>query len=344
MFKYVFLAIVAAVIYFVFFFEVQLTNQMIGNLFIGSIGISLFGIFKFGLHYKSSSLNRFATSFYYAIFEYKKVQTSPSNLTFVESVREQAEVALAANFDPSLPAAKLAIPVSLYSGKDPYLEKIREAEKLKLSARNLDTKANILLDKTQADMASKNLTTGKQPKLLDRWFEMVPGTEAIIDLTTHEVKDQGYGRAPDYEMISRIALDRNPYFASTFKFFESEAIASVLNRAPFMIILVGIIGTFAGFYLALSQGGDIKAGAAVAIVSSLVGLPTALMMEYINTLCPDKDRYERAFKTYKVALELLFKHEQELDDIRNDRRRHDKLPGEHEREANAASPYHRGPN
>src|SRR5210317_2484194 len=110
MFKYVFLAIVAAVIYFVFFFEVQLTNQMIGNLFIGSIGISfvLFGIFKFGLHYKISSLNRFATSFYYAIFEYKKVQTSPSNLTFVESVREQAEVALAANFDPSLPAAKLA--------------------------------------------------------------------------------------------------------------------------------------------------------------------------------------------------------------------------------------------
>jgi uncharacterized membrane protein YeaQ/YmgE (transglycosylase-associated protein family) len=246
-------------------------------------------------------------------------------------VREQAEVALAANFDPTLSASQLAIPVSLYSGKDPYLEelraKIKEAEKLKLNARKLDTQANMLLDKTQEDLVEKNLATGEQPKLLDRWFDMVAGTEAIIDLTTNEVKDQGYGLAPDFEMISRIALDRNPRFATTYRFFDSEAIAGLLARAPFMIILVGIIGTFAGFYLALSQGGDIKSGAAVAIVSSLVGLPTALTMEYINTLFPDQERYQRAFSTYKVALELLFNHEQELASIRQDRRAEDKLPG-----------------
>ena len=350
MFKYVFLAIVASIVYLLFFAEIQLTNQVIGNAFIVGIGscFVVFLFFKFGLHYKIASLNRFATAFYYAVFEYKKLQTAPSDLSYVDSVREQAEVALAANFDPSLPAPKVAIPVALYSGKDPYLEelraKIKEAEKLKLQSHKLDTQANILLDKTQEDMVEKNLATGEQPKLLDRWFDMVAGTEAIIDLTTNEVKDQGYGQAPDYEMISRIALDRNPHFASTYRFFESEAIAGVLQRAPFMIILVGIIGTFAGFYLALDIGGDIKAGAAVAIVSSLVGLPTALMMEYINTLFPDKERYERAFGTYKVALEILFKHEQELDAIRQDRRQEDKLPGEHARDANAASPYQRGHN
>ena len=185
-----------------------------------------------------------------------------------------------------------------------------------------------MLDKTQHDLVEKNLVTGEKPKLLDRWFDMVNGTEAIIDLTTNEVKDQAYNtQAPDYEMISRIALDRNPHFGTTYRYFESEAIAGILARAPFMIILLGIIGTFAGFYLALSQGGDIKAGAAVAIVSSLVGLPTALMMEYINTLFPDQDRYERGFNTYKVALELLFNHELELDSIRQDRRQEDKLPG-----------------
>jgi hypothetical protein len=349
MFKYVFLIILATAVYLLFFFDMQISNQVIGNLFIGGISACfiVFAVFKFGLHYKIASLNRFATAFYYAVFEYKKVQTTPSDLSYVDSVREQAEVALAANFDPTLSASQLAIPVSLYSGKDPYLEelraKIKEAEKLKLNARKLDTQANILLEKTQEDLVEKHLVTGEQPKLLDRWFDMVDGTEAIIELTTNEVKDQGYGLAPDYEMISRIALDRNPHFGTTYRFFESESIAGLLARAPFMIILVGIIGTFAGFYLALSQGGDIKAGAAVAIVSSLVGLPTALLMEYMNTLFPDQERYQRAFSTYKVALELLFNHEQELASIRQDRRQEDKLPGSYSPGDNDTSQF-RGPN
>jgi hypothetical protein len=349
MFKYVFLGIIAATVYFVFILDVEFTNQMIGRLFISGIGgcFLVFLFFKFGLHYKIASVNRFATAFYYAVFEYKKVQTTPSDLAYVDSVRQQAEVALAANFDPTLSAGQLAIPVTLYSGKDPYLEelraKIKEAEKLKLKSHQLDTQANILLDKTQDDLVEKNLATGEKPKMFDRWFDMVAGTEAIIELTTNEVKDQGYGLAPDYEMISRIALDRNPHFHTTYRFFDSEAIAGILSRAPFMIILIGIIGTFAGFYLALSQGGDIKAGASVAIVSSLVGLPTALLMEYINTLFPDQERYQRGFNTYKVAMELLFNHEQELSSIRQDRRREDKLPGEYSSEDSDPARY-QGPN
>ncbi len=350
MFKYLFLVILAAVAYFVFVFDMQLTNQMIGNLFVGGIGTCfvVFLFFKFGLHYKIASLNRFATAFYYAVFEYKKVQTTPSDLSYVDSVRQQAEVALAANFDPTLSAGQLAIPVTLYSGKDRYLEelraKIKEAEKLKLQSHQLDTQANILLEKTQEDMVEKNLVTGEKPKLFDRWFDMVEGTEAIIELTTNEVKEQGYGQAPDYEMISRIALDRNPHFGTTYRIFESEAIGGILARAPFMIILIGIIGTFAGFYLALELGGDIKAGAAVAIISSLVGLPTALLMEYINTLFPDQDRYQRAFNTYKVALELLFNHEQELSSIRQGRRKEDKLPSPYSPEGTETSQFSVGHN
>jgi hypothetical protein len=87
-----------------------------------------------------------------------------------------------------------------------------------------------------------------------------------------------------------------------------------------MIILVGIIGTFAGFYLALSQGGDIKSGASVAIVSSLVGLPVSLLMDYINTLYPDKSRYQNAFNKYKESLEILFNHERELNSAERERR------------------------
>ncbi len=329
MFKYVFIAVLGGLGYLTFFADLNLTNEMVGNLFIYSI-LSLFAVFiffKFGVHYKIQTLNRFATAFYYAVFEYKKVQTEPTGLNYMDSVKEQAEVALAANFDPTLTAADLKSTVTLNSGADPFLDelraKIQEAEKLKLNARQLDTKANRILGETEQDLADKNLITGKKPKFLDRIFGMVKGVAAIIDLTTSQLKDQSYGRAPDYEIISRIAMDRNPYFATTYKFFDTEDLAGLLNRAPFMIILMGIIGTFAGFYLALNDGGDIKAGAAVSIISSLVGLPVSLLMDYINTLYPDQNRYEKAFSTYAVSLEILFNHEQELTNIKKGRRRTD---------------------
>ena len=328
MFKFIFPTILAAITYFAFFFEATLTNELIGQLFVaGIVGcFVLFVLFKFGLHFKIQSINKFTVALYYSVFEYKKAQTQPSGLCYMESVREQAEVALAASFDPKLATADLKIPASLYSGKDPFLNtlraRIQEAEKLKIEARHLNTKAEVILDKTQDALIEKKLVRKwKSTSPLDAMFDIEKGVAAIIDLTVGELKDQTYGRTPEYEIISRIALDNNPYFRRTYKFFDSEDVAGILAQAPFMIILVGIIGTFAGFYLALAEGGDIKSGAAVAIVSSLVGLPVSLLMDYINTLFPDRSRYQQAFNRFKVCLEMLFNHEQELDSIRRDRRK-----------------------
>jgi hypothetical protein len=318
MFKYVFSLLLAVIFFFVFLFDVQLTNEVIGKLFVtGILGcLVVFMVFKFGLHYKILGLNRFANAFYYSVFEYKKAQVSPSEMTYMDSVREQAEVALAANFDPTLTTADLKIPATLYSGKDPFLAelraKIQKAEKIKLEARHLDRKANVLLGKTKEELVEKDLADKTPVRLLDQMFDVEHGVAAIIDLTVDEIRHQGYGRAPDYDIITRIALDDNPYFSRTGKVFDSEAILGVLVRAPFMILLLGIIGTCAGFYLALHQGGDIKSGASVAIISSLVGLPVSLLMDYINTLFPDEGRYRQAFNKYKVTLEMLFNHEQEL--------------------------------
>jgi len=319
MFQYIFSSLIALILCLVFFFDIELTNDAIGNLFVAGIFgcFVAFLVFKFGVHYKILGLSRFANAFYYSVFEYKKAQVTPSNMTYMDSVREQAEVALAANFDPTLTTSDLKIPTTLYSGKDPFLNKlrarIREAEKIKLEARHLDRKANVLLGKTKEELVEKDLADKTPAGLLDQMFDIESGVAAAIDLTVDEIKHQGYGRAPDYEIITHIALDDNPFFSRTYRFFESEDIVGVLFRAPFMIILIGIIGTFAGFYLALNQGGDIKSGASVAIISSLVGLPVSLLMEYINTLFPDESRYRQAFNKYKVTLELLFNHEQELE-------------------------------
>ena len=46
-------------------------------------------------------------------------------------------------------------------------------------------------------------------------------------------------------------------------------------------------------------------------------------MDYINTLFADKSQYQQMFNKYKVSLEMLFNHEQELDNIRKDRRKED---------------------
>jgi len=327
MFKYVFLTILAAISYFVFVYDVVLTNEIIGQLFVfGILGcLAVFMLFKFGLHYKINALNRFALSFYFSVFEYKKAQKVPSGLSYAKSVREQGDIALAVNFDPSLSTAALKIPASLYSGKDPFLDKLRakiqEAERIKLKARQLDGKATVMLEKTRDLLAEKHLVDKPPRSTLVEMFDIENGVAHIVDVTVDEVEDQSYADTPDYEILTRIAFDNSPYFARTFKYFDSEDVLAVLFRSPFMIILVGIIGTFAGFYLALAQGGDIKSGAAVAIISSLVGLPVSLLMDYINTLFPDKSRYQQAFNKFKESLEILFNHEKELCTSGRDRRK-----------------------
>jgi hypothetical protein len=326
MFKYVSLTILATTSYLVFVYDAALTNEMIGRLFVSGIlaCLGVFLLFKFGLHYKINALNRFALSFYYCVFEYKKAQKVPSGLSYSDSIREQGDVALSVNFDPTLPTAALKIPASLYSGKDPFLDKLRakikEAEKIKLTARQLHRKGTVMLEKTKDELVDKNLAEKEHTDGLVEAFDIENGVAHIVDVTVDEVKEQKYEDTPDYDIITRIAFDNSPYFSSTFKHFDSEDVLAILYRAPFMIILLGIIGTFAGFYLALGQGGDIKSGAAVAIVSSLVGLPVSLLMDYINTLYPDKSRYQQAFKKYKESLELLFIHERDLNGVANERR------------------------
>jgi len=327
MFKYVFVTILAAFSYFIFFYDAVLTNELIGSLFVsGILGCLLvFLTFKIGLHYKINALNRFSLSFYFSVFEYKKAQKNPSGLSYAESVREQGDVALAVNFDPTLPTSALKIPASLYSGKDPFLNKLRskikEAEKIKLQARQLDGKATVIMEKTKDMLVEKNLAETTTSAGLVEAFDIENGVAHIVNVTVDEIEEQSYADKPDYEIITRIAFDNSPYFSTTFKYFDSEDVLAILYRAPFMIILLGIIGTFAGFYLALGQGGDIKSGAAVAIISSLVGLPVSLLMDYINTLFPDKSRYQQSFNKYKESLEILFNHEKELSTGGRDRRK-----------------------
>jgi len=327
MFKYAFFTILAAIAYLVFFYDAALTNESIGRLFVWGISgcLATYLLFKFGLHFKINALNRFALSFYFSVFEYKKSQKVPSGLSYAKSVREQGDVALTVNFDPTLPTSALKIPASLYSGKDPFLDKLRakikEAEEIKLQARHLDGQATMRLKITKDMLVEKGLVKKESSATLVDMFDIENGMAHIVDVTVDEISDQGYEYTPDYEIITRIAFDNNPYFSTTFKYFDSEDVLAILYRAPFMIILLGIIGTFAGFYLALGQGGDIKSGAAVAIVSSLVGLPVSLLMDYINTLFPDKSRYQQAFNKYKESLEILFNHEKEISSAERDRRK-----------------------
>ena len=170
-----------------------------------------------------------------------------------------------------------------------------------------------MLEKTKDELVEKKLAEKEPATKLDEAFDVENGVAHIVDVTVDELKEQDYIDTPDYDIVTRIAFDNSPYFSNTFKRFDSEDVLAILYRAPFMIILVGIIGTFAGFYLALGQGGDIKSGAAVAIVSSLVGLPVSLFMDYINTLYPDKTRYQQAFNKYQESLEILFNHEKEIN-------------------------------
>ena len=265
-------------------------------------------------------------AFYYSVFEYKKKsQKSLRSIRYANSVREQAEVAVSANFDPNVAKVAMQVPVSMYTKDSAYMPvlraRIQEAERLKIEARELDGQASKLIEETEDILVTKKIKEkSRKGSRLDSMFGIQPGVQCMIDLTMAEIEDQDYSDIPDYEIITHIALDNNPYFSSVLRSFNMENVAAIINRAPFMVILLGIIGTFAGFFLALSEGGDIKAGAAVAIVSSLVALPVSLSIDYINTLYPDGERYQQAFNRYKLSLEILFNHEKERYPNRTNRR------------------------
>ena len=319
MFKFLMLLIIAGAAGGFYYSGIQLSNAQIGTIFvIGILGtFAIFVLFKFSLHYKIQALNKFCMAFYYSVFEYKKKsQKSLRAISFGNSVQEQAEVAVSANFDPRIAKIAMKVPVSMYTKDSAYMPvlraRIQEAERLKMEARELDGQASKLIEETEDILEDKKIKEkANKGTMLDSMFGIQEGVQSMVDLTINEVKDQDYSTPPDYEIISHIALDNNPYFSSVLRSFNMENVAAILNRAPFMIILMGIIGTFAGFFLALSEGGDIKAGAAVAIVSSLVALPVSLAVDYINTLYPDGERYQNAFNRYKLSLEILFNHEKD---------------------------------
>ena len=313
-----FLTLISLAVGGVYYTGIEITNAHIGAAFV--IGILcvfvVFVLFKFSLHYKIQALNKFCLAFYYSVFEYKKKsQKSLRRVSYSHSVREQAELAISANFDPKVAKVALKVPVSMYTKNNAYMPvlraRIQEADRLKIEARELEDQASKIISDTEEILVNKNIKEKNKGSLLDSMFSIQEGVQNMIELTVSEIEDQDYTTAPDYEIITSIALDNNPYFSTVLKSFNMENVAAVLNRAPFMIILMGIIGTFAGFYLALSEGGDIKAGAAVAIVSSLVALPVSLAVDYINTLFPDGERYQHAFNRYKMSLEILFNHEKD---------------------------------
>jgi len=331
MFKFLFLVIISLALVAFAHSEIKLTNQQIGEIFVlGIVTIfALFLCFKFSLHYKIQALNKFCLAFYYSVFEYKKKsQKSLRAISYSNSVREQAEVAMSANFDPKIASVAMKVPVSMYTKDSSYLPvlraRIKEAERLKFEARDLEGQAHKLIEETENILVDKKIKDkGRKGSRMESIFGIQEGIQNMIDLTLDEVADQDYSESPDYEIITHIALDNNPNFSTVLKSFNMENVAAILNRAPFMVILMGIIGTFAGFYLALSEGGDIKAGAAVAIVSSLVALPVSLAIDYINTLFPDVERYQHAFNRYKISLEILFNFEKDRYPNRGGRRKED---------------------
>jgi len=238
MFQYIFSLLLAVILSLVFFFDLGLTNDGIGNLFVaGILGcLVLFLLFKFGVHYKIQGLNRFASAFYFSVFEYKKAQVKPSEMNYMDSVREQAEVALAANFDPTLTTGDLKIPTTLYSGKDPFLKTLRakieqklkeqaerEAENLKkehkLLAKVEQERVAALAKKEQAESEAEKLKKEKELALAKAEQERVAALakqEVELDKqkqlevakTEQKLKEEAEGEAEKVKKEKELALEK----------------------------------------------------------------------------------------------------------------------------------------
>ena len=156
-------------------------------------------------------------------------------------------------------------------------------------------------------------------------FNVKEGIIEVVDRTFEQTQFSRFGdEQPEFDSIAAYVMDENKYFDQIFRVLNADSVNRVLNRMPHTLIMLGITGTFAGFYVSLGSAAALEAGVAIALTSSLTAIPLALIADYINTVFPDEELIQQAIKRYSLTLSYIWKDTKALYETKRNRRRSDR--------------------
>ncbi|MBF0287286.1 MAG: hypothetical protein HQM14_05655 [SAR324 cluster bacterium] len=163
--------------------------------------------------------------------------------------------------------------------------------------------------------ASKQKPTFKQvfKSYFDEKFAVEQGIQKIIDNTLEQTMYYKLSQdAPNFLNIASYAFTYNPYFQKIWRSLTVDTANSLLKTWHEIIVMLGILGTFIGFFLAFQSGGDLKAGVSIAITSSIVGLTLGIGFMLIEKSFTDDETSMNSVEIFKDSLELIWNNSKAL--------------------------------
>ena len=286
---------------------ILLYSQFAGGFLIPMIVIAfLIGLIAlFKRHYLVESEHRFATALHRRTHElidlqYKEEKTKEfSEIVWYVLRKASSEREKAAVKAPS-PVKKEEKTGAPFSG--PFTESSQK-----------EPSGTPALQTPQATKKQKPTFRQVIKSYFDEKYAIEQGIQKIIENTLEQTMYYKLNQpAPNFLNIATYAFTYNPYFQKIWRFLTVETANSLLKTWHEILVMLGILGTFIGFFLAFQAGGDLKAGVTIAITSSIVGLSLGILFMFIEKSFTDDETSINSVEIFKDSLELIWNNSKSL--------------------------------
>lgn len=150
---------------------------------------------------------------------------------------------------------------------------------------------------------------------LDRRYHIDEGIQKIIDNTLAQSVYYNYEHSkPNFLNIAGYSITNNPIFKKVWLGLSTDIANSLLRTWHEIIVMIGILGTFIGFFISFQSGGNLKLGVGVAITSSIVGMSLGILFMIIEKATPDEDISISSLEMLSTSLELIWNNSKTLYD------------------------------
>lgn len=212
-------------------------------------------------------------------------------------------------------------------------KKRKGASEKKAVAKNQDL-VTVRLDKVVGIELIKNarspidfivlLTEKKRQKItnkfslsnfMDQRYHIDDGIQKIVDNTLSQAMYYHYDHSkPNFLNIAGYSISNNPIFKKVWLGLSTDIANSLLRTWHEIIVMIGILGTFIGFFISFQSGGNLKLGVGVAITSSIVGMSLGILFMLLEKSTPDEDISMSSLEMLSNSLELIWNNSKALYD------------------------------
>ncbi len=312
---------------FIFWYS-QAAESFLIPLIIIVFLVGLMILFK--RHFLVKRENDFVSLIHQRTHEHVDRQYSKDN---VESYYDVIRNIFQKSFDEFFRNKFMGTPLQLEGDSKSGRKKNSEASDKKTVAKNHDL-VTVRLDKVVGIELIKNarspidfivlLTEKKRQKIstrfslssfMDKRYKIDDGIQKIVDNTLSQAMYYHFDHSkPKFLNIAGYSISNNPIFKKVWLGLSTDIANSLLRTWHEIIVMIGILGTFIGFFISFQSGGNLKLGVGVAITSSIVGMSLGILFMILEKSTPDEDISMSSLEMLSNSLELIWNNSKALYD------------------------------